>query len=131
MRSLLHAIRKEYSSRRVLGCDHGRSVGRRRGWWWWRSGWRGRCQRFQRNEWNRSRQPGRNEARLRGDQSANDTGFVPQSSTGLHRRIERNDERKRAEQHSNSDRIEHDQLDSRHRVLRTCFYYRLRERRWP
>jgi hypothetical protein len=124
-RSLLHAIQKEYSSRGVPGRDHGCSVGRRWGrrWWWRRGGWRRRCQRFQRNEWNRSGQPGRNESRLRGDQSANDAWFGRQPSTGLHRRIERNDERKRAEQHSNSDRIERDKFDGRHRMLRSCFYH--------
>jgi hypothetical protein len=120
-RSALHAIQKEHSSRRVAGCDHVDSVGRRR----WRL-WRGRCQRLQRNEWNRNGQPGRNESRLRSDEPPNDTWFSRQSSSRLRRRIERHD-RKRAEQHSNSDRIEHDKFDGRHRVLMSCFY-EVRER---
>jgi hypothetical protein len=109
---------KKHSSRRVAGCDHVDSVGRRR--------WRGRCQRLQRNEWNRNGQPGRNESRLRSDQPPNDTWFSRQSSSRLRRRIERHD-RKRAAQHSNSDRIEHDKFDGRHRVLMSCFY-EVRER---
>ena len=71
-------------------------------------------QQFWGHEWDRS---GRNESGLRRHQSANNARFSGQSSTRLQRRIERNDERERAKQHSNSDWIEHDKFVGGHRVL--------------
>ena len=123
-RSFSHAIQKQHSRCRVSGCNHDRGVGR------WRRGWRRRRQQLRGRGWNRSGRPwcpGRNESRLR-RQSANDARFSGQSSTRLHRRIERNDERERAKQHSNSDGIEHDKFVGRHRVLTHCVYRR--ERCW-
>jgi hypothetical protein len=121
--SFSHAIQKQHSRCRVSGCNHDHGIGRRRGRGRWRrrGRWRGRGQQFRGHEWNRSGRPGcpgRNESRLR-RQSANDARFSGQSSTRLHRRIERNDERERAKQHSNSDGIEHDKFLGRHGVLTT------------